>query len=126
METIMTQALRTLSRIKRPKLLLAAARNAKNLCNREKLLSELLKNEPAVTGEKALARLMAAEEQLNEQRKAHNANYQPSRHVMIMAALLIEAAIVQNKETVCADRLKLVNPKAYINASGMDAFFSAT
>ena len=69
---------------------------------------------------------MAAEEQLNEQRKEHNANYQPSRHVMIMAALLIEAAIIQNKETVCEDRLKVVNPKAYINASGMDAFFSAT
>jgi hypothetical protein len=48
METIMTPALRTLSRIKRPKLLLAAARNAKNLCNREKLLSELLKNETTV------------------------------------------------------------------------------
>ena len=45
---------------------------------------------------------------------------------MVMAALLIEAAIVQNKETVCEDRPKVVNPKAYINASGMDAFFSAT
>ena len=48
METIMTPALRTHSRIKRPKLLLAAARNALNLCNREKLLSELMKNEPTV------------------------------------------------------------------------------
>ena len=45
---------------------------------------------------------------------------------MIIAALLIEAAIVQNKETVCEDRLKVVNPKAYINALGMDAFFAAT
>jgi hypothetical protein len=75
METIMTPALRTLSRIKRPKLLLAAARNAKNLCNREKRLSELLKNEPTVIGEKALARLMAAEEQLNEQRITQITNH---------------------------------------------------
>ena len=44
----------------------------------------------------------------------------------IMAALWSEAAIVQNKETACEDRLKVVNTKAYINASGMDAFFSAT
>ena len=65
-----------------------------NPCNRDTLLSELLNNEPAVTGEKGLARLMAAEEQLNEQRKPRNANYQPSRHIMIMAVLLIEAVII--------------------------------
>lgn len=69
----MTQALRILSRIKRPKLLLAAAKTRKTFVI-AKILSELLKNEPTVTGEKALARLMAAEEQLNEQRKPRNAN----------------------------------------------------
>ena len=73
METIMTQDLRILSRIKRPKLLLAAAKTRKTFVI-AKILSELLKNEPTVTGEKALARLMAAEEQLNEQRKPRNAN----------------------------------------------------
>ena len=77
-----------------PQITFGRSKKRENPCNRDKLLSEFLKNEPAVTGEKALARLMAAEEQLNEQRKPCSANYQPSRHIMIMAVLLIEAAII--------------------------------
>ncbi|MEH7826943.1 DUF6477 family protein [Gemmobacter denitrificans] len=86
----MTDFRTLLADLKRPRLLLRAARLGLMDYCRERDLKRLLKSDPPAGPEKTLRRLMQEEEQLEATRRKGDASYSISRHVDILIALLAE------------------------------------
>lgn len=86
----MTDIRTELTRLRRPRLLLEAARHGLPAYRRERDLGRLLDGAAPATAERALPRLLAEETQLEERRRAGDAGYSLTRHLELLIALLAE------------------------------------
>jgi hypothetical protein len=78
--------------LKRPSLLLRAARFGLNSYSRERDLRRLVSG--PVTTERALAQLIAEEERLESIRTMGKGHYPVARHIDVLIALLAEARLL--------------------------------
>ncbi len=90
----MTDLMSMLGALRRPRLLIRAARFGADEYKRGTALRRLLKTE-ALSHGAALMRLMAVEAELEEARQAGNANYSVARHVDVLIAMMGEARLMK-------------------------------
>ena len=84
-----------LANLRRPRLLIRAARLGMQDYRRERDLLRLLG--AAGTSDHAVARLMSEEERLEENRRAGIAAYSVARHIEIMIALISEVRLLPRR-----------------------------
>jgi len=94
-ETAMTDLLTLLNRLRRPKLLIQAARFGMIDYRRETALRRLLGCAGLPGNGAALAALMEIEDALDEQRRGDDAGYSARRHVDVMIAIMGEARLMR-------------------------------
>lgn len=78
--------------LRRPRLLVRAARAGLTSWNRARDLRRVLKCDPLPPAGKTLARLLAEEERLDLIRRAGQAGYDIHRHIMLLIAIMAETA----------------------------------
>lgn len=99
MQDLMTM----ISTIRRPRLLIRAARFGTQEYNRDRHLQRILGYGRLPRPASALMRLMEVERVLNEQRLEDDAGYSLSRHLDVLIAMMGEAQLVQaNRATPVA------------------------
>jgi hypothetical protein len=87
-----------LANLRRPRLLMHAARFGLGEYRRERDLRRLVKGTP--TAEETLPRLIEAERHLEDTRLSGDASYSIARHIDVLIALLAEAQLLRRAETV--------------------------
>ena len=90
----MTDFRNLLSDLRRPALLLRAARFGLTDYQRDRDLKRLLRESAAGGPEKTLTRLLHEENMLEETRKAGDASYSLTRHIELLIALLAEVNLL--------------------------------
>ena len=90
----MTNIKTRLDALRRPRLLVRAARLGVADFNRDRDLARLVGGMRAPTPERAVQQLMEHETQIEETRRAGDAAYSVSRHVEILIALMAEARLL--------------------------------
>ena len=99
MQDLMTM----ISTIRRPRLLIRAARFGAQEYNRDRHLQRILGYGALPRPAAALMRLMEVERVLNEQRREDDAGYSLPRHLDVLIAMMGEAQLVQaNRATPVA------------------------
>lgn len=99
MQDLMTM----ISTIRRPRLLIRAARFGAQEYNRDRHLQRILGYGTLPRPAAALMRLMEVERVLNEQRREDDAGYSLPRHLDVLIAMMGEAQLVQaNRATPVA------------------------
>jgi hypothetical protein len=88
----MTEIITHIAALRRPKLLIRAARLGLQDYVRERDLARALRQARAAGGA-ALERLLAEEAQLESTRRAGDATYSVARHVEVLIALLAESRL---------------------------------
>lgn len=91
MQDLMTM----LSTLRRPQLLIRAARFGQQDYNRNRHLQRILGYGSLPRPAAALMRLMEMERTLNEQRRENDAGYSLTRHVDLLIAMMGEAQLLQ-------------------------------
>ena len=89
-----------LARLRRPKILIKAARFGLDDYTRGTHLSRILKNDPAPKPGPAIMQLLEIEYGLNEERLQKRSTYFVARHVDVMIALTAEAQALQASQRV--------------------------
>lgn len=84
-----------LKQIKRPRLLIRAARIAATEYRRGAHLARVLGEDTQPRPGASLLRLMELEAELNARRKQHDATYSIARHVEVLSAMMGEARLMQ-------------------------------
>lgn len=87
----MHDILGTLRALRRPPLLIRAARIGLQDYRREVHLRRLLRDGPLPQSATALIRLLETEAALDEERRLANSAYSPARHVEVLIAMMGEA-----------------------------------
>ncbi|APX90906.1 hypothetical protein BV394_01800 [Brevirhabdus pacifica] len=82
-----------LDALRRPRLLIRAARHALRDYDRGKLLRRLLATDRPPAPDRALDRLMDQEDALESARREGDAAYSVSRHIEVLVALIGEARL---------------------------------
>lgn len=82
-----------LANLRRPRLLMRAARFGLGEYRRERDLRHLVN--PAASPEVTVPRLLSEEERLEATRLAGDASYSPARHIDVLIALLAEAQLLR-------------------------------
>ncbi len=90
----MTDALNLLKSLRRPRLLIRAARFGIVDYNRDRDLKKLMKLATTPSPARAVDGLIAEEARLEEIRKTGDAAYSVSRHIEILIALMAEARLL--------------------------------
>lgn len=93
-ETTMTTTNNMLKTLRRPRLLVRAARFGLSEYNRDKDLNKLMKTTATPTPAQAVDGLLATEAQLEDTRKSGDASYSCARHVEVLIALLAELQLL--------------------------------
>jgi len=93
----MSDLMRILKSLRRPGLLMRAARLGAVEYRRERDLKRVLKSRNLPIPETAISNLLSEEDVLEEKRKTGDAAYSITRHVDIMIALISEANLVLGK-----------------------------
>lgn len=99
--TDLPQALRALGRfhaLRRPRLLIRAARFGLSDFRRERDLRRILSDAAPPPGMATLARLLDLEEALEAERTTGVTTYRPARHVEALIALMAEARLVLHSD----------------------------
>lgn len=91
MQDLMTM----LSALRRPRLLIRAARFGQQDYNRERHLQRILGYGALPRPAAALMKLMELEREVDEQRRTDDEGYSLTRHVDLMIAMMAEARLVQ-------------------------------
>ena len=94
----MTDFRNLLSDLRRPALLLRAARFGLTDYQRDRDLKRLLRESAAGGPEKTLPRLLHEENMLEETRKAGDASYSLTRHIELLIALLAELNLLPKSQ----------------------------
>jgi len=94
----MIDFIKILSNLKRPRLLIRAARFGLQEYNRDRDLKRVMKTASAPTPQYAVNNLMAEEAELEESRQTGGANYSVARHVEVLIALMAEARLLPPKD----------------------------
>lgn len=95
----MTDFATILAGLKRPSLLVRAARHGLEDYNRNRDLKRLLAG-AAPTPHEAMTRLIGAEMELDEARREGRAGYSVAHHVEVMIAILAEMRLLSRQQTV--------------------------
>jgi hypothetical protein len=95
----MTDFQTILDELKRPRLLIRAARLGISQYNRSRDLRRLMRASVTPSPEAALKRLIDEEAQLEEVRKSGEATYSLGRHIEILIALMAEARLLPRRQT---------------------------
>lgn len=90
----MTEVHSMLSTLRRPRLLIRAARFGMGDYRRERDLKRLIHSDRPVGPESAVPRLLSEEDRLEQTRKAGDASYSLARHIEVLIALLCEARLL--------------------------------
>lgn len=91
----MTDIATLLANLRRPRLLIRAARCGIHDYRRDRDLRRLIDAPTPPSPETALAKLCDAEERAEETRKSGDAAYSLSRHVDLLIAMLAEASLIR-------------------------------
>ena len=91
----MQETLNALSSLRRPRLLIRAARIGASQYNRDTCLRGHFGYGSLPRSAEALARLVDMEAALEDQRRFQGAGYSPSRHVHVLIAMMGEARILR-------------------------------
>ena len=83
-----------LSTLRRPRLLVRAARLGMADYNRKRDLTRLTGQSPRCAPATIVENLIAQEEYIEESRRIGDANYQPSKHVEMLVALMAECRLL--------------------------------
>ena len=94
----MTDLTLRLDTLRRPRLLIRAARAGQTEYNRNRDLKRLMRGDAPPAPARALARLMDLEAELEATRRAGDAAYSLGRHVEILIALMAEARLLRRAE----------------------------
>lgn len=113
----MSDPARYLAGLRRPKLLVRAARFGLSDYDRARDLRRLLHLVDPPAPRVAASRLAEEEALLDQSRQEAAAGYSPARHVEILIALIAETRLISGAEPRREDQLK---------ASGIDAFLAST
>ena len=98
----MTDFRNLLSDLRRPALLLRAARFGLTDYQRDRDLKRLLRESAAGGPEKTLPRLLHEENMLEEIRRAGDASYSLTRHIELLIALLAEVSLLPKSQQTTA------------------------
>lgn len=86
-----------LSTLRRPRLLVRAARLGLADYNRKRDLARLTGQNPRSTTKTIVENLIAQEEHLEETRQSKDSNYRPAHHVELLVALMAECRLLPRK-----------------------------
>ncbi|MXQ07271.1 hypothetical protein GQ651_05370 [Alphaproteobacteria bacterium GH1-50] len=86
-----------LAALRRPRLLVRAARHGTTDYDRARALPRLLDMPGQTTPEHALSALIAAEAEVEDRRKGALATYSVARHIELLAALMVEARLIAGR-----------------------------
>ncbi len=86
--------------LRRPRLLIQAARIGLGEYNRCRVLKKLSKSSITPAPHNAVQALLPVEESLEDARRSGDASYSPSRHVEVFTALLAEARHLAQSQLV--------------------------
>jgi uncharacterized protein DUF6477 len=95
----MKDVLSIFNTLRRPRILIRAARIGAADYRRERDLKRLLRAAKLPNPSKTMPRLLAMEQDIEATRKAGYATYSISKHVEILAALVAEATFLNRKTT---------------------------
>lgn len=95
----MQDLLAKLDNLKRPRLLIRAARIGMDEYRRDVHLKRHLGHGPLPRSGAALARLVEIESSLNQQRRERNAGYSSVKHVDLLIAMMGEARILRTSRS---------------------------
>ena len=90
----MTSTTDMLKSLRRPRLLVRAARFGLSEYNRDKDLKKLMKTSTTPSPSQAVDGLLVTEAQLEDTRKSGDASYSCARHVEVLIALLAELQLL--------------------------------
>jgi hypothetical protein len=90
----MTELSNTLATLRRPRLLVRAARFGLGDYRRERDLARLLHGSRPQSQTAILGRLMEQEERMEETRRSGDARYSVGRHIELLIALMAEARLL--------------------------------
>ncbi|MCX8508197.1 MAG: DUF6477 family protein [Rhodobacteraceae bacterium] len=90
----MPDLLQLVSDLKRPQLLIRAARAGLADYNRNRDLKRLMRSQTLPHADQAIARLLAEEEQMEATRKRGDAGYSFARHIELLIAVIAEARLI--------------------------------
>lgn len=90
----MTDFTQALNKLRRPRLLIRAARFGMRSYNRNRDLRRITHGDDVPPPERAVRKLMNMEAELDRARRECEAAYSPSRHVDILIALMAEARLL--------------------------------
>lgn len=96
----MTDFTQAISRLRRPGLLIKAARYGQQGYDRKRDLKRITHGEDLPAPERAVRRLMDLEAELEYSRRTHDAAYSPIRHVETLTALMAEARALLSRGPV--------------------------
>ena len=96
-EAKMTDFRTLLADMRRPRLLIRAARFGVVDYRRDRDLQRLINASPRATPESALPQLFSAEQQLEETRRSGDAAYSVSRHIELLIAMIAEARLLPRR-----------------------------
>lgn len=97
----MSDQIEQMANLRRPKLLIRAARFGQRDYNRSRDLRRLLAAPEAPHPEEALRVLMEAEEQLEDARRQGSAAYSFLRHIEVLIAMMAEARMLLPRAAPC-------------------------
>lgn len=95
----MTHLNTALSALRRPRLLIRAARFGLTEYNRDRDLRRLIRSDSVPSPVKALGWLLEEEARLDDTRRAQDAGYSPARHIEVLIALMAEARLLPARTT---------------------------
>ena len=94
----MTELATTLENLRRPRLLIRAARFGLTDYNRDRHLKRLIKADRTPSPERALEGLLEEEARLNSSRTDDTGDYDLSRHIDMLIAIMAEARLFLRPE----------------------------
>lgn len=96
----MTKAIATLSNIKRPKLIIRAARSGTSQYQRSRFIKQYPSLSPKHSSETFLNRLLIEENEINQSRHNDDPAYNVRKHIAVLTAILAEANSIPQQTSV--------------------------
>lgn len=90
----MTELIESLRTLRRPRLLIRAARHGAGEYRRDRDLKRLIRAENLPGPSRTVPRLMSMEAEMEETRRSGDASYSIMRHVDVLIALMAEAQLL--------------------------------
>jgi hypothetical protein len=92
-----------LSQLRRPRLLVRAARHGLQDYRRDRDLARLIRASTSLHPEAALQQLLQTEEMMEATRRTGDATYSIARHIEVLTAMMAEARLLPHRtQAVCA------------------------